>query len=76
MGEVPIGISRGGDPLIYLRHVHALPRDVFLREETQHLPWCMTAAHRHHEASARGHGCPRLGGDEGGRSGRYRVAVG
>ena len=51
--QVAVGISRRGDALVHLDHVHALPGHVLVRQRPQHQPRRAAAAHGHDEAPAR-----------------------
>ena len=63
MGEVSVRMPRRRHTLVYLRHMHPVPRDIFARQVTQHKPWGMAAAHGQDEAAARGDGCSGLCSD-------------
>src|SRR5690349_9348289 len=52
MREVSIRVSLRRNALVHLHHIHLAPRNILLRESTQHLPWRAAAAKRHCESAA------------------------
>jgi hypothetical protein len=62
--EIPVRMTWGSNPLVDLNHMNRGPRHIRARERTQHHPWCVAAADRHDETTARGDGFPRLFGDD------------
>jgi hypothetical protein len=51
--EIPVGVSGGSHTLIHLDHVHVLPWEVQLRQDTQHVPRGASAADGGNEAASR-----------------------
>ena len=75
VGQVSVRVSRRRHPLVYLRHVNALPRHVFLCHGAQHLPGRVAATDGHDEAATRGDSRPCLHGDDRGAFPGDRVGV-
>ena len=73
--EIPVGVSGGRHTLIHLDHVHVLPWDVLLRQDTQHLPRRASAADGRDEAAARAHRVSALLDDRGRRHLRNRIGI-
>src|SRR5262245_66671073 len=43
--EIAIQVALRRDAFVYLNDMHVVPRQIFLRQDTKHLPWSTAAAH-------------------------------
>jgi hypothetical protein len=73
LGGVAVGVAVGGDALVDLPHVDALPRDVESGEEGEHRWRRRAARYRQHRSSSPPDGRPQPSGD---RFGARRCRVG
>jgi len=75
MGEVAIGVSRRSYPFVDLCQVHAIPRDLLFRQNTEHNPWGMSATDRHTKAPALSNCRSSLRGNDRGRLSSHRIGI-
>src|SRR5262249_26194534 len=66
----------GGNTLIDLEYMDALPWNVFAGKSTKHYPWRVAATDSHDETTASSNGLARLGGDYRRCFSSYRIGVG
>src|SRR6516225_310795 len=55
VSEVPVRMTRGRHAFVNLYQMHAVPRDPFLGQGSEHHPRSVSTADRHDEASALSH---------------------
>jgi hypothetical protein len=76
VGEVPVGVFRGGHSFVHLHHMHLLPRNFFAGQGPQHDPGRLPAADGHDEPAAGNDGVPSRCGDNRGALAGDLIGIG
>ena len=76
VSEVSVRVSLRRDALVYLSHMYAFPRHIFVREGAQHLPRRVAAADSHDKTAAREDRRPSICGNGFRRLPRHCISVG
>jgi hypothetical protein len=73
--QISVGVTPGGDPLVHLKNVQAIPRNLLEGQGTEHLPRSVASADSHNKSALSAKGRPGLRGDELGSRPGDRIGI-